>query len=95
LTVPAESVVLRDGRAYVFALGASAPGTNLAKVALQPVTVGRREGSEIEIVSGVGEETRVAIRGSGFLNDGDLVRVVAADAGPGPGRSGNQPEQVR
>lgn len=80
LAVPAEAVVLRDGRTYVLELvDAAAPST---KVALRPVETGRREGAEVEIVSGLAENARIAVRGSGFLNDGDAVRVVAPPPNP-------------
>lgn len=74
LAVPAEAVVLRDGRTYVLELATSPD--NSTKVLLRAVEVGRREGQEVEIVSGLGESARLAVRGSGFLNDGDPVRVV-------------------
>ncbi len=84
LAVLAEAVVLRDGRTYVLELMPTDGGAkdNTAKVSLRPVEVGRREGAELEILSGLPETAKLAVRGSGFLNDGDLVRVVetAADA---------------
>lgn len=78
LAVLAEAVVLRDGRTYVLELMPTEGGSkdNMYKVARRPVEVGRREGAELEIVGGLPESTRLAVRGSGFLNDGDLVRVV-------------------
>jgi RND family efflux transporter MFP subunit len=76
LVVPAESVVLRDGRTYVLEL--KDPKADVATVVLRQVETGRREGAEVEIVSGLAEGARIAVRGSGFLNDGDAVRVVAA-----------------
>ena len=84
LAVLAEAVVLRDGRTYVLELMPTDGGSkdNTAKVSLRPVEVGRREGAELEILSGLPDTAKLAVRGSGFLNDGDLVRVVetAADA---------------
>ncbi len=76
LVVPAEAVVLRDGRNYVLELANTPAGDGTAKVVLRAVDVGRREGQEIEIVSGLDDGARLAVRGSGFLNDGDAVRVV-------------------
>ena len=69
LTVPAASVLLRDGFAYLFKL---APD---ARVALAKVRTGRRQDDRIEIVDGLlGGETIVE-SGVGFLADGDLVAV--------------------
>jgi RND family efflux transporter MFP subunit len=71
LVVPGESVVIRDGRSYVFAL----QGNRAAQVA---VTTGRRVDGQIEIVDGLDEGARIAVRGAGFLNDGDVVAVAPA-----------------
>ncbi|AKZ28658.1 efflux RND transporter periplasmic adaptor subunit [Ralstonia pseudosolanacearum] len=69
VTVPAASVVIRDGRSYVPRLS----GTD--KVALQAVTVGRRQDDAVEIVSGIAAGDKVVVQGAAFLNDGDIVRV--------------------
>ena len=83
LAVPAESVVIRDGRSYVLRL---ADANASPHVALQPVVVGRRQGDDVEIVNGLAADARVVVQGAGFLNDGDVVRVAngaqAASAGP-------------
>jgi len=47
------------------------------------VQPGRRLGDRIEVVGGLKAETPVVLRGAGFLNDGDLVHVVAEQA-PAP-----------
>lgn len=73
LTVPAASVVIRDGRSYVLKLQSDNPVT---PVGLQPVDTGRRQDTEIEIVQGLNEADRVVVEGAGFLNDGDLVQIV-------------------
>jgi RND family efflux transporter MFP subunit len=72
LVVPAESVVIRDGRNYVVALDGM--GTT-PKVSLLPITVGRRAGREVEVARGLDAQQRVVVRGAGLLNDGDVVRV--------------------
>jgi RND family efflux transporter MFP subunit len=72
LVVPAESVVIRDGRNYVVTL---ADAGSTPKVSLQLVTVGRREGGEVEVARGLRADARVVVRGAGLLNDGDIVRV--------------------
>jgi HlyD family secretion protein len=48
------------------------------------VSVGRRVGDRIEIVSGLDPQARVVASGGGFLSDGDTVRVVdgATSAAP-------------
>ncbi len=69
VTVPAVSVVIRDGRSYVPKLSGA------DRVALQAVTVGRRQGDAVEIVSGIVPGDKVVVQGAAFLNDGDVVRV--------------------
>jgi RND family efflux transporter MFP subunit len=76
LVVPAESVTIRDGRSYVLKLvGPDAT----PRVALQPVSVGRRQGNRLEITSGVERDDRLVVAGAGFLNDGDFVRIADTD----------------
>ncbi|WP_205522100.1 hypothetical protein [Pseudomonas viridiflava] len=75
--VPAASAVIRDGRSYVPVL----LGDN--RISLQAVTVGRRQDSHVEILSGIAAGDRVAVQGAGFLNDGDLVNVAATPAQAG------------
>jgi RND family efflux transporter MFP subunit len=77
--VPAESVVIRDGRSYVLKLAGGAP---TARVALQAVAMGRRRGGEVEIMSGLGAADRVVVEGAGFLNDGDVVRLANRGGAP-------------
>jgi len=71
LTVPASSVVVRDGREYVFTLATD------DTVAQASIKTGRRHGNEVEIVDGLSTAQIVVTQGGGFLNDGDLVRVEA------------------
>lgn len=68
LVIPAESVVLRDGRSSVFRISAD------DKVTQQSVETGRRTGNLIEITAGLTNNDQVAVRGAGFLVDGDRVR---------------------
>ena len=72
LMLPQAAVLLRDGFAYVFRLGAD------DKVSRVKVEVGRRLGERIEITSGLDPAARVVASGAGFLADGDTVRVVSA-----------------
>jgi len=72
LAVPAECVVVRDGRSYVMI----APGAGAnSEVRLRTVTTGRRNADMIEILSGIRAQDRLVRRGAGFLNDGDVVAV--------------------
>lgn len=75
LTVPQEALVVRDGFAYVFAVGAD------QRVQQRKVQTGRRQADRVEVLSGITADTTVAVRGAGFLNDGDLVRVAPATDG--------------
>ena len=42
--------------------------------------IGRRAGDRVEVLRGLGPQAQVAVQGAGFLNDGDTVRVVPANA---------------
>jgi RND family efflux transporter MFP subunit len=70
MTVEQQSVVVRDGFSYVFRLN---PDQRVSQV---KVKLGRRVGTRIEVLDGIAQGTRIALAGAGFLNDGDLVRVV-------------------
>lgn len=78
LTLPQSAVLLRDGFSYVLRVGAD------AKVTETKVQVGRRVGDRIEVTGGLDPAAKVVASGSGFLADGDLVRVVD-DAPPAAG----------
>ena len=72
MTVPQQAVVVRDGFSYVFRLNAD------GRVSQIKVQSGRRLGERIEVINGLTPDTLVVVGGAGFLNDGDLVRNVAA-----------------
>lgn len=72
LIIPADSVVIRDGRTSVFVL-------NKEQVQQVSVSTGRRQAGQIEILQGMKLGDQVVVRGAGFLNDGDLVKVVSGD----------------
>jgi RND family efflux transporter MFP subunit len=76
LVVPADSLVLRDGRPYAFVLH----GPRVRRVA---VTTGRREGASVEVLQGLAAGDRVVVRGAGFLADGDPVQLAPAAAAVG------------
>jgi RND family efflux transporter MFP subunit len=67
-TVPGESIVIRDGRSYVLRLN----GNQVQQTAVE---VGARQGPFAEIISGVAPGDTVVVRGVGFVNDHDIVRV--------------------
>lgn len=70
LTVPAQAVVLRDGHSYVFVVDAQ------GKVTQRKVETGRRVNGVVELLQGLKPDEQVAVQGAGFLNEGDLVKVV-------------------
>jgi RND family efflux transporter MFP subunit len=74
LTVPAASVVQRDGHAYVFTLDGKRVAHRLR------VRTGVTMDGHVEILDGLKAGDRVVEQGAGFLGDGDTVRIVAADA---------------
>lgn len=83
-TLPQAAVVNRDGFTYVFVLAQPQvqPG-GTSRVQRVKVEVGRRVGEQVEIVAGLpaaqgAAAASVVTQGAGFLNDGDLVKVVAA-----------------
>ena len=80
LTVPQQAVAVRDGFSYVFRLNRD------SRVSQLKVTTGRRLGDRVEIVSGLAADAPIVISGAGFLNDGDLVRNVAAPSAAQPAR---------
>ncbi|SFP45325.1 efflux RND transporter periplasmic adaptor subunit [Variovorax sp. 770b2] len=71
-TVPQASIVPRDGFNNVFLLQ---PDNRVSQLKVQ---IGRRLNDRIEITSALPEGAQIVVQGAGFLNDGDLVRVVAA-----------------
>ncbi|MBA3479015.1 MAG: efflux RND transporter periplasmic adaptor subunit [Lautropia sp.] len=69
LTVPAASVLVRDGFSYLFKLGAD------NRVTLAKIETGRRQGERIEVTEGLMSDETVVEAGVGFLADGDTVAV--------------------
>lgn len=74
LVVPQQAIVVRDGFSYVFRVEGG-------RAVQQKVRTGRRDGERIEVIEGLTAEASVVARGAGFLNDGDVVQVVAAAGG--------------
>jgi RND family efflux transporter MFP subunit len=81
LALPAEGIAIRDGRNYVFKLQ-DIEG-NLAKVTRVAITTGRHTKDLAEITAGATDLDRLVVKGAGFLNDGDIVRVIDEQAEPG------------
>jgi len=77
LTLPQGAIAVRDGFSYVFRLNAD------SRVSQVKVSTGRRLGERVEITGGLSADVPVVVSGAGFLNDGDMVRNVAAPA-PAP-----------
>jgi len=73
LTVPSASLVIKDGKTWVFRIK-----NNVAEQVL--VNIGRRQQNDIEILSGISAGDTVVLEGAGFLNDGDKVSVKTASA---------------
>lgn len=72
LTIPQQSVVIRDGFSYVFLLNSN------SQVSQVKVQTGRRLGDRVEVTAGLQPDAELVASGAGFLNDGDLVSKVAA-----------------
>lgn len=69
MSVPQQSVVIKDGFSYVFQVGPE------QRAILSRVQTGRRSGELIEITEGLKPDVAVVATGAGFLNDGDQVNV--------------------
>lgn len=76
LTVPQQSVVVRDGFSYVYRVN---PDNRVTQIKVQ---TGRMAGDRVAIVQGLAPDARIVAAGAGFLNDGDLVRVAEPAATP-------------
>ena len=80
LTVAEQSLVMRDGFAYVFRVRAEgqAGSEGQGRVEQVKVRTGRRYANRIEVLDGIGADTVLVASGAGFLNDGDVVKVTPA-----------------
>jgi hypothetical protein len=65
---------MRDGFAWVFVLDPQ------QRVRQTKVVTGRRKADLVEILQGLTPTTPVVVQGAGFLQDADLVKVVAPAA---------------
>ena len=90
LTLPRQAVVVRDGFSYVFAIKpatdaktsttSSTLNATESRVVQVKIKTGRRAGERVEITEGVTADQLIVGTGAGFLNDGDLVSVLANTA---------------
>lgn len=71
LLVPIASIVMQDGYAYVFVVKNNT-------VSRRRVEQGGLHGDAMEIASGVAAGEVIAVKGAGFLKDGDTVSVAGA-----------------
>ncbi|KAA1233930.1 MULTISPECIES: efflux RND transporter periplasmic adaptor subunit [Agrobacterium tumefaciens complex] len=69
LTVPETALVFRDGINYVFTVDKDRRASRVR------VETGRRNGGEVEVLSGIDRSTSVVKSGGAFLSDKALVRV--------------------
>jgi RND family efflux transporter MFP subunit len=77
LVIPQPAVVVRDGFSYCFVVQAD------GRVAQRKISIGRRlDGGLVEVVEGLDTGAVIVASGAGFLNDGDVVKTVAASAKP-------------
>ena len=72
LTVPQSAVVVRDGFSYVFLVNKD------QRVSQLKLQIGRRAGDQLEVLGGLEPDALLVASGAGFLNEGDLVKVVPA-----------------
>jgi HlyD family secretion protein len=79
LSVPQQSVVLRDGMTYVYELLSD------NKVSQIKVQTGRRMNDRVEIASGLKGSETIVLAGAAFLAQGDTVRV-SNSASPNPAK---------
>jgi HlyD family secretion protein len=78
LLVPIASVVMQDGYSYVFVV----KGDN--KVERRLVQQAGIHGDSMEVASGVAAGDVIAVKGAGFLKDGDTVRISTETAAAAP-----------
>jgi HlyD family secretion protein len=75
LLVPISSVVMQDGYSYVFVLK---EGNVVERRRIEQAGV---YGDDLEVASGISVGDVIAVRGAGFLKDGDTVAVATASGG--------------
>jgi hypothetical protein len=76
LTVPAATVVQRDGHPNVFTVDAKGIARRVR------IRTGGIANGQVEVLEGLKAGDAVVEQGAGFLGDGDSVRIVEATATP-------------
>ena len=76
LTVPAATVVQRDGHPNVFTVDAKGIARRVR------IRTGGIANGQVEVLEGLKAGDAVVEQGAGFLGDGDSVRIVEATAAP-------------
>lgn len=69
LTVPQQAVLLRDGFNYVMTVKDN-------RIVKKRITTGIKQGTDVEIITGITKDDILVTTGTTFLNDGDLVKIV-------------------
>jgi RND family efflux transporter MFP subunit len=77
LIVPAQCLVVRDGKTWLFRVNKLSAEQALKAEQIQ-VNVGRRQQDEIEIISGINAGDMLVQEGAGFLNHGDALAIKTA-----------------
>ncbi|MBL8542801.1 MAG: efflux RND transporter periplasmic adaptor subunit [Hyphomonadaceae bacterium] len=83
LAVPQSSVLYDNGQAYVYAIDAQNHAQRVN------VALGARDGDFVEIVSGLELNQRIVGAGAAFLQNGDRVQPLQAQAAPAAGPEAN------
>jgi RND family efflux transporter MFP subunit len=84
MALPESAVLMRDGYPFVYTVGASGIA-NLTRI-----ETGARQQGVVEVSGGLEAGARVVATGTGFVKDGDLVRVSPATAQNGNAAKGGQ-----
>ena len=94
-TVPNSAIVSNDGYDYVMLITAmeSKDGTTLGRIKRQRVTLGEHFGDDVAVIEPLPNDSRLVKQGGSFLNDGDLVRVVAAESKPASAKQNGSAQQ--
>jgi RND family efflux transporter MFP subunit len=71
LIVPESTIMFRDGNNYVMTVDADHHAHQIK------VTTGRRQAQQIEITNNLSKDDKLILSGASFVNDGDLVSVIA------------------
>jgi HlyD family secretion protein len=85
--IPQSSVLYDNGQAYVYIVG----DDNVVR--RTEVQLGARDGDYIEIISGLDLGQRVVGAGAAFLQDGEEVRAIAAEAAAAPAATAPVPPE--